>query len=322
MPRTLPVTLPLLPEWADHAIQGRAMVPAAWLLDLLIRTICEENTDTAATQAMFPLIVREAMFPRFLPADEVEQCTFDVAFDDRVGDGAQASRRATLTSRIALAGGICRTRTHATVTLGGPNTLLPLPPAMMESDLELLAEQAYAELIPFGPRYRNLRDNIRLGRDGAAGWVSSPEPAGPEPSRAGCPYLFDSAMHLACLWGQRYVGTVAYPTGFSTRAIAAPLAHGRRRCTVVPKSVGKTSTWKPWEGFQTFPRSGSAGQSPATPTRHESSVESRGLTFDLWLTDENHRVCDTIVGLAMAPLVQGAQPPAWIVHPQVSQRTP
>jgi tRNA A-37 threonylcarbamoyl transferase component Bud32 len=34
-----------------------------------------------------------------------------------------------------------------------------------------------------------------------------------------------------------------------------------------PQPVPKAMTWKPWEGFQTFPRSGSAGQGPASPSR-------------------------------------------------------
>jgi hypothetical protein len=321
--RTLPVSLPDLPELGDHAIQGKATVPAAWLLDLLVRTATGANAvaDPATKLAAFPLVMRAATFPRFLPADEVEQCTFEVALDDVVGEDAKASTRATLTSRIALAGGICRTRTHAAVTMGGSMPLPPAPPAEIACDLELRAERAYAELIPFGPHYRNLRGEIRLGHDGGTGWVASPEPVGPEPSRAGCPYLFDSAMHLACLWGQRYAGVVAYPTGYSARMISSPLAYGQRRCVVVPRSL----TWRPGEGFQTFPRSGSAGQSPATPTRTwrpGEGFQTLGLTFDLWLTDENHRVCDAIVGLAMAPLAHGPQPPAWIIHPQVPRRAP
>jgi alanine-synthesizing transaminase len=42
-----------------------------------------------------------------------------------------------------------------------------------------------------------------------------------------------------------------------------------------------TSRWKPWEGFQPFPRFGNAGQSPAAPSR---TPFSRRLA---WATDEN-----------------------------------
>jgi len=280
LPVTLPVTLPDLPELADHTIHGKATVPAALLLDLLIRNVTVQD----ARAASFPLILRDAVFPRFLPADEVERCTFEVSLEEMP---EEAGTRATLTSRISLVGGISRTRTHAALTFGSPTPSLPPAPAEIACDVEVSAQRVYSELIPFGPRYRNLHGEIRLGRDGGTGWLRSPEPASPESSRAGCPYLFDSAMHLACLWGQRYAGVVAYPTGFSARAIASRLAHGQRRCVVAPKTVG-----------------------------------ARGLTFDLWLTDEKHAVCDTIIGLAMAPLARGAQPPAWIVDPQASHHTP
>lgn len=284
VPRTLPVTPPVPPEFADHAIQGKATVPAALLLDLMVRSASEQHV---VPEANVPIVIRDAIFPRFLPADEVLRCTFEIAIEETLAQGPKASTRLTLTSRIALAGGINRTRTHAAATFGGSTAPLPSPSPTITRDIEISADRVYTELIPFGPRYRNLRGDIRLSRDGGEGRMRSPEPAGPEPSRAGCPYLFDSAMHLACLWGQRYAGVVVYPTGFSERAIASPLAHGERRCVVAP-----------------------------------TSVEPRCLTFDLWFTDANDRVCDTIVGLSMVPLAGGPRPPDWIVHPQVPQRMP
>lgn len=282
--RTLSVTLPVLPEIIDHTIQGKATVPAALLLDLMVRTATEQNVGPEATAV---LIIRDAIFPRFLPAEEIPRCTFEMAFDDALAEGTKVGTRVTLTSRISLAGGISRTRTHAAATFDGSMPLLPLPAPTLDYELELPVDRVYSELIPFGPRYRNLRGTVRLARSGGTSCVRSPEPAGPEPSRAGCPYLFDSAMHLACLWGQRYAGVVSYPTGFSTRALAIALAHGERRCVVAPKSV-------------------------APP----------GLGFDLWLTDENGRVCDTIAGLVMVPLAGSPRPPDWIVHPQALLRAP
>ncbi len=41
----------------------------------------------------------------------------------------------------------------------------------------------------------------------------------------------------------------------------------RRSRWAKPGYANAISTWEPWEGSQTLPRSGSAGQSPATPTR-------------------------------------------------------
>jgi hypothetical protein len=85
-------------------------------------------------------------------------------------------------------------------------------------------------------------------------------------------------MHLACVWGQRYAGVVAYPTGFASRNVFAPIPHGRRRCTAVARTV-----------------------------------EPRRLCFDLWLSDDEDRVSDAIAGLVMVPLAAGAPPPPWIL---------
>ena len=268
VPRTLPVTLPDLSEWADHAIQGKATVPAALLLDLLIKTAGEHESLISADG---PLVMRDAVFSRFLPADEIERCTFDIALEELATEGA--GTRAILSSRIGLAGGMRRTRMHAAVTLGGTAKASALP--SLTTNFMISAERAYSELIPFGPRYRHLRGDIHLGQEGATARVVSPEPAFPDPSRAGSPHLFDGAMHLACLWGQRYAGVVAYPTGFSSRVIASPVAHGQRRCVVTPKAMGESL-----------------------------------LAFDLWLTDDNHRVCDSITDLTMLPLANGRKPAA------------
>jgi hypothetical protein len=290
VPRVLPVSLPDLPEVADHAIAGIATVPAVELLDLLVRTVTVHDTDRESQGVLRTrtLSMREASFPRFLPVEEVQRCTFAVTLEEEASDPGLGTRtRATFTSRIALAGGIHRTRTHAAVTLGGPVPEIPQPPAAIAYDVELPAARAYQDLIPFGPRFCNLRGLVRLGREGGIATVRSPEPPRPDLSPAGCPYLVDSAMHLACLWAQRYAGYVAYPTGFAARVIASPLMHGQRRCIVVPRWVG-----------------------------------SRHMSCDLWLTDEADRVCDAIVGLAMAPLTTGALPPRWVVHPLGPHRLP
>jgi hypothetical protein len=269
VPRIFPITLSDLPDVADHAIAGKATVPAVELLDLLVKTATANSPRADAASS--PMCITEASFPRFLPAAELPHCAFEVTLDD-----GTAGTRAILTSRIALPRGIHRTRTHAVATVGGHIPEKPPLPAITYN-FELPADRAYEALIPFGPRFRNLRGTLRFGRDGATGVVCSPDPAHLNSSLAGCPYLFDSAMHLACLWGQRYAGYVAYPTGFAARTIPFPTARGERRCIVVPRSV-----------------------------------EPRRLSCDLWLTDGADRICDVIVGLAMAPLATGVSPPAWV----------
>lgn len=277
---TFPVSLPEMAHLGDHAIAGKAIVPAVEILDFLLHFL-----DERAVALGDPLTMRDAVFPRFLPADDISRSRFDVTLEGTPSNGDGI--RATLVSRIALPNGLERERTHAAITFGGKPATMPAPPAEGEPEYQVAAERVYRQLILFGPHFCNLRDTLRLTRD--AGWatVSSPTPPHPNPSKAGCPYLFDSAMHLACVWGQRYAGMVAYPTGFSTRTVLAPIAHGRRRCVVAPRTVAP-----------------------------------RTLVLDLWLTDERQQVCDAVGGLVMAPVATGAPPPAWITLSQSWEACP
>jgi hypothetical protein len=275
LPVTLRVVLPELQDVEDHRIAGKATVPAAELLELLLRAAVEHLGH--ADRVPLPLAMKEAAFPRFLPADEVERCSLYVTLER---NKASADVRATLASRIALAGAMRRSRVHAVVTLGAvPEE--PASPPDFDCDFEVPAERIYRDLITFGPRYCNLRGTIRLGAKGGTAIVRSPQPPRPQPLFAGCPYLFDAAMHLACVWGQRYAGYVAYPTGFTARILTSPISAGERRCIVAP-----------------------------------TSVEPRRLLCDLWLTNDKGEICDTVLGLAMSPLATGAPPPPWIVLAQ------
>jgi hypothetical protein len=269
LPVTLPVVLPDLPDLADHHIAGKATVPAVELLELLVRT-------SAAHQGWgrdlpLPLAMSDVVFPRFLLVQAVPRCTFEIRLASS-GDGLRAS----LTSSIAFPNGMKRTREHAVVTFGQTAAPPAIPPAPA-FDFEIAAERVYRELIPFGPRYCNLRGAVRLGPAGGAAVVRSPEPPRQPPPLAGCPFLLDAAMHLACVWGQRHAGTIAYPTGFALRVLRKPVAAGERRCLMVPRSV-----------------------------------DSRQLLCDLWLHDAEGELCDAVMGLTMSPLVNGPQPPPWI----------
>jgi len=270
VPAVLPVTLPDLPDLRDHAIGGKPTVPAVELLELLVQTASAHAHWAPALP--LPFAMTEASFPRFLPGDEIDRCAFEVALAHDAG-----SVRATLTSRITLGAAIRRARVHADVRLAVAASPPPPPPAALACDFEVPAERVYRDLIPFGSRYCNLRGVVRLGPGGARGRVRSPEPARQPAPLAGCPYLLDAAMHLACVWAQRYAGYVAYPTGFAARVLARPTAAGERQCIVVP-----------------------------------TAIEPRRLLCNLWLTDEQGGVADAVLGLAMSPLAASAPPATWI----------
>jgi hypothetical protein len=268
-PVTLPAVLPDLPDVADHRIAGKATVPAVELLELLARFAAGHMGW--GDSLPLPLAMTDVVFPRFLLVQAVPRCTFAVRLAS-----LETGLRASLTSTIGLPNRVKRLREHAVATFAPP----PSPPSALPApdfDFEIEADRVYRELIPFGPRYRNLRGTIRLGRAGATGLVRSPEPPRRPPPLAGCPFLLDGAMHLACLWGQRYAGYIAYPTGFAARVLHRPVAAGERRCVVAPRFV-----------------------SP------------RRVLCDLWLSDEAGVLCDAVTGLTMSPLVNGPAPPSWI----------
>jgi hypothetical protein len=274
LPSKLAVRLPDMVHLDQHAISGKAIVPAVELLNFLVETV-DQQVGSLGT----PLTMRDVRFPRFLPVDDIHRSAFEVALTE--ASQAGGGIRATLASRIELLGGMLRYRIHAEVTLGMPPVSIPPPPAEAQVEYEVADERVYRELVPFGPHFRNLHGTLRLGQGGAWSTVESPTPPHANPSRAGCPYLLDGAMHLACVWGQRYAGMVAYPTGFAARTVVSPTAAGRRRCVAAPRCK-----------------------------------EPRSLLFDLWLVDEDHRVCDAVGGLVMVPLATGAPPPTWIALPK------
>ena len=274
-PHIIPVQFPELPDIEDHVIAGKVTVPAVELIDLALATLAAE-APSAASLAL-PLVLSDIRFPRFLLGEEIRHCTFELTLES----AKQQAAHIELASRITFPSGISRRRVHLEAILGGPPPA-PLPvPTDMVFDFELESERTYAELVPFGPRFHNLRSPVRLGRGAALGIVRSPDPPRGHVSVAGCPYLLDSAMHLACVWGQRYLGYVAYPVGIRARVVWLPVDHGERRCLVVPRAVA--------------------------PER---------LTCDVWLTDEAGTIADAVTALEMAPMSIGPAPPAWIVDPE------
>jgi hypothetical protein len=262
-----------MPAWAhlaDHHIAGKATVPAVELMELLARAVGDHEGWGA--RPPLPLGMGDVVFPRFLPADEIDRCTFQVEMA-RVEAGVRAS----LHSRIDLPGGMQRSREHAAATFTHSASVPPRPTVPL-CDYEVEAERLYSELIPFGPRYRNLQGTIGLGRTGGIGLVRSPASPSASERLLGCPYLLDAAMHLACVWGQRYGGFIAYPTALSIRLLVAPIAAGQRRCLVIPRRF-----------------------------------EARQLLCDIWLDDEQGKTCEVVTALAMSPLSAGTTPPAWII---------
>jgi hypothetical protein len=147
-----------------------------------------------------------------------------------------------------------------------------------ESCFTFSAQRLYDELVPFGPAYWNVVGDVRLSPGGASAAVSGgkyPEATGP----LGSPFPFDAAFHVACAWGQRYRGIVAFPVGFDRREIIVPTRAGETYCCrVLP-----------------LPDEGTA------------------LRFDLLLTDGDGKPAEVIRGVEMRDITRGRiKPPTWV----------
>jgi hypothetical protein len=163
----------------------------------------------------------------------------------------------------------------------------PAPPAAGAGDFAFPAARLYAELVPFGPAFRNVVDDVRLAPEGARAKVRAPHwPDDHPPTFAlGSPYPLDAAMHVACAWGQRFAACVPFPVGFERLVVAAPTVAGREyRCQVVPRG-----------------RDGDR------------------LIFDIDLHTPTGDLAESLVGLRMQDIRRRpAPPPGWIMSADIS----
>jgi hypothetical protein len=147
-----------------------------------------------------------------------------------------------------------------------------------EPPFSFSCRRLYADLVPFGPAYHNVAGDVSLDHAGATATVSGGnfrEAVGP----LGSPFPLDAAMHVACAWGQRYRGIVAFPVGFDRREI------------IYPTSVGETYRCR------------------AFPIEDPGAV----LRFDIGLFGTDGRPVEVVLGLRMRDISGGRlKAPAWV----------
>ena len=178
--------------------------------------------------------------------------------------------------------GLTRVMTHASMIFGECARTPKLPyPALSGGDLKAVpAEAIYRELVPFGQGYQNLLGDLMIGPQGALGRVRSPA----RDSRRfvlGSPYALDAAFHAACVWSQRFAGTVAFPVSLGRRRVFEPTV--------------SSETYR----IRAVPASGSAAV----------------LKFDICIYDERGKPREAAWGVCMRDVSGGRRrPPDWIVR--------
>lgn len=246
---SVPLTIPVQAYLRDHRIGGRVVLPAVEALQIaaLSGPANAEIGFRIQKRALFrhPLVIGES-------AVEIRM----VHEQERYADGRCLSRLTTLLSGRRMR--FTRSVEHLSVWFasadqeaareagseegsnfpsasarirGAPfgsgedsGQRMDSPPDLTpdaDAVFRVPAERLYAELVPFGPAYRNIRGDLLLTETGISATVYGgdfPEAVG----RLGSPFPLDAAMHAACAWGQRYRGRVVFPVGFDRREIFSP----------------------------------------------------------------------------------------------------
>jgi hypothetical protein len=252
-----------LPHLPDHRLGGRAVVPAVDIMARLARVV-REQVPSCDLQS-----IGTVRLSRVLGAEELAKCTLSVRCE------GQGPVRATLESVMRMSCCIERTREHASVEFGVQRAApLPIPPAF-EPEFTLEAARAYESLVPFGPWFHNLKGPLALAPQGACAAMATPQGAEPD-ELLGSPFLLDAAMHLSCVWGQRYAGVTAIPVGLASRLVLRPIPSGQASCELRPTAQGTDR-----------------------------------LLFDLWLLDGGGNISEVVRGLALMPQ-RSFSVPGWV----------
>ena len=261
--------LEIRPWFYDHCFDGQPVLPAVESLVLLAGIVQDEFPGANIC------LMQKARFLRFF---EISKDAPYVDCHITLEKTENSAIRAALLSRRKT-GRFSRMIEHASVDFAAhppkSNQSLPVFPA--GDGFSLSRKTMYRDLIPFGPAYQNVLW-AEIFPEGASARLATPLHAAVKPLH-GSPFLFDSAMHVACAWGQRHAGIVPFPVGFSSRTIREASAPDTRYLTTI---------------------------------RHAGGPRTE-LTFDIDITDMRGTQIEQIRGLVMRDVSGGRlQPPDWI----------
>ncbi len=296
----IPLVISVPTYLRDHDIDGFAVLPAVEALQIVARS--RENFPSPGGRGLrgggrpdgldqYSFRQERAIFHHPLVIDASTAEIQAVHEHVRYADGRCHSRLTTLRSGRQMK--FTRRMEHLSVWFvpedradadcgDGCETDFPSDPgdAILHAGpmFRVSADRLYAELVPFGPAYRNVRDDVFLTETFISATVSGGdfrEAAGP----LGSPFPLDAAMHAACVWGQRYRNRVVFPIGFDRREILSPTRIGETYlCRIMP-----------------LPDEGAV------------------LCFDVGLQDLQRRPVETILGLKMREIFGGKRiPPTWV----------
>ena len=274
----LPVEIHLDPHFFDHHIEGRAVLPAVEAMQVLAKAVNTFRPDLAATT------MARGRFEKFLfiPSGGLK---IDAVVELETLDSGDV-RALLLTKTRSRKGAITRSLVHAAINFPRKQEDDATPPVDLQAFLEgicveVLPEEIYRDLVPFGPSYRNMAAPLYISENGAIAQIGAP--AVPDRQRdggiLGSAFILDAAFHAACVWAQCYEDTVAFPVGFERRTVYHPTSPGHIYFgRVMPV------------------------QTDSTP-----------LVFDIWIYDAEGTLCESVRGVQMKDVSAGRVTPLpWI----------
>jgi hypothetical protein len=273
----LPLVIPVNSYLKDHHFEGKIILPAVEVLQRLAGSVRSYRSDA------YVRCMQLASFDRFLHIAENSQ-EIKACQELEVYESGRIVSKLVTTGKIK-GSAMTRTKIHAAVSFMPVEESIAGTPVDLASARDGIfyrvpSRKLYRDLVPFGPSFQNVRDDLLLSERGAVARVyAADHPAPSEP--LGSPFPLDGAMHAACAWGQRFHHVVAFPVGFERRLIIKPTVTGETyRCTILP-----------------------------VPGNGES------LKFDIWIHDATGNLREEIKGVIMRDVFGGRiRPPDWIVY--------
>lgn len=259
--------------FADHAFQGRVVLPAVETMHLLAHEVERYLPHMAVAN------LAAARFGKLLVI--VPQAG-DLNLEVELLAGEHGGVTAILYSRKKFKT-MSRLIEHGRLCLGPASSPARLPVIELNRNREgrqIDPLRLYAELVPFGVNYRTLQA-LTLGQDMAWGDLLAPlhPPLAHHAPGLGSPFPLDGAFHAACVHGQQYVDFIPFPVGFDQRQVLRPTVAGGTYHAVV----------------------------------RLVELDRDELLYDLLITADNGDIFEVIHGLRMRDVSAGQlQPPGWI----------
>ena len=275
----LPLEIEIYPYLLDHRFEGKAVLPAVEAMQLLAVSTKRHLPDTDIRY------IENAKFDKFLYI-EPDASIIEAFNEIEINENSDIKAKLITKTRSRKAG-MTRVKEHAVMQFTGwKPDIKPFPldtvSGQIKRGFNIPSDKLYADLVPFGPAYHNIKDTLFVSKKGAIGSIQAPKQSATNNLKMplGSPFPLDAAFHAACAWGQRYPAIVGFPVGFDKRIIIQPTRPGNSYiCLILPVNVTADL-----------------------------------LVFDIWLYDLNGILFEAVPGVQMRDVSAGRmKPPQWVI---------